>query len=431
MKRIFSALLLSIYFCTAHAQTIVANDSAETGINSSQMTFYSLGTGMKTVTTNTDWHLAVTVRATQFPESPLGGTTIRMNEAMGVKVYYVPNTNAAGFSTLDTTGFRTWAKLHDSDKSIDEGVLNSNRNPADYYDFGWGTYNAFSHNVVGDSLYLIQLPNGELKKFVVVNLVRDTAFNLKYSNLDNSDLQTIHIAKKDYLGKEFVYLNLTDNTVMDKEPHLADWDLQFLKYTATDVLQGQHISQVGVWLNKGVKAAKRPNHDVLDNDYSTLTFDTTLNAIGWDWKRPGSFLSLMIGKNIQEGFEFYIMEDSLAYFVKTKAGEYYKVVFTKYNINNGRINFYKEKLNATGIEETEAENKLRIFPNPANSVLNVELKSAPATINVVDISGRIISEIVATQNITQLNTSELATGVYLLLVTTNGKTSISKFVVSR
>jgi len=427
MKRIFSALLLSIYFCTANAQ-IVANDSAETGPSANLMTFYSLSTGVKTVASNTDWHLAITVRATQFPESPLGGTTIRINEAMGVKVYYVPNTNAAGFSNLDTTGFRTWKKLHDSDKSIDEGAFNTTYDHL--YHFGWGSYNAFSHNVVGDSLFLIQLPNGELKKFVVANLARDTAFNLKYSNLDNSDLQTVQIVKKDYLGKEFVYLNLTDNSVMDKEPHMADWDLQFLKYTATDVLQNQYVPQVGVWVNKGTKVAKRFGHDVLDNDYSTLTFDTTLNAIGWDWKHPGSFLSLMLGKNFQEGLEFYTVQDSLTYFIKTKAGEYYKVVFTKYNINNGRINFYKEKLGTTAIVETGAETGFRVFPNPANSVLNIELNTDDATIRVVDISGRIILEQTATQNRTQLNTTELATGVYLLAVTADGKTSVSKFAVS-
>ncbi len=430
MKSLLTIILSIALFVNSNAQ-VVANDSAETGQRASEMTFYSLKTGAKTVVSNTDWHLAITIRPTAFPNSPLGGTTIRINEPIGVKVYYVPNANAAAFNTVDTTGYESWTKQHDSDTLIDLGALNSNRNLANQFDFGWGIYNGSSHNVVGDSFYLIKLPNGELKKFMVVNLDKDTAYNLKYSNIDNSDLQTIHISKKEHVGKEFMYLNLIDNMIHDKEPLSSDWDLQFLKYSATDILQGQHVSTVGVWLNKGTKAAKRSGYDVTDNNYSNLTFSNHLNAIGWDWKRLGSFQALISGKNIEEMSEFYYTNDSLAYFVQTNGGEFYKVVFTRYNVGNGHISFYKEKLDATGINEAAAENSFHIFPNPANQILNVVLNSGPAIIRIIDISGRIISEDTYSESITQLNTSDFANGVYLMMVTSNGKTSASKFVVSR
>jgi hypothetical protein len=418
-------------FINGQAQ-IIANDSVEIGTDSKNTVFYGLGTGQKTTASYNDWHLAVSIRATQFPASPLGGTTIRVNEAFGVKVYYVPNASAASFNNIDTTGYKTWTKLHDSDTAIDYGALNSNRDLTNIYDFGWGLYNASNHNVVGDSLYLIELPNGQLKKFLVVNLARDTAFNLKYSSLDNSDVQETEIVKRDYLGKEFVYLNLTDNSVTDKEPFTPDWDLQFLKYSATDIIAGKAISAVGVWLNKGEAAAKRAHHDVADNDLTGLNFSTHLNAIGWNWKYPGSFMSLLSGKDIFQNMEFYYTEDSLAYFVKVKNGDVYKIVFTKYNVNNGRICFYKEKVSSsTGIEEVNELYTVRLYPNPANSVVNIVLPAANATLRVMDMSGRLITETISTENLIQLNTSEYATGVYLLQATIGNKTSVHKFVVSR
>ncbi len=432
MKGLLTIVLSALVFINIHAQ-VVANDSAETGIDSKQTTFYSLATGQRTVTGNDNWHLAISVRATQFPLSPIGGTTIRINEAFGTKAYYVPNANAANFAGLDTTGYRNWMVLHDVDTALDEGALNSNRDRTNVYDFGWGTYNASTHDVVGDSLYLIQLPNGELKKFWVVNLDRDTAFNITYANLDNSDLQTIHISKKQYLGKAFVYMNLADNTITDKEPFIPDWDLQFLKYSATDVIAGKIVSTVGVWLNKGASAAKRTNQDVLDNNYSGLNFSNNLNAIGWNWKYTGNFFSLLSGKNYFDYLEFYQIQDSLTYFVRIKSGEVYKLVFTKYNATTGRIHFYKEKMEiATGIEEkTLAQSSISLFPNPATSVLNIVLPSSSALLRVMDISGRLITETTATENIVQLNTSDFASGVYLLQTTIGNKSVVHKFVVNK
>ncbi|HLP21314.1 MAG TPA: hypothetical protein VK174_13470, partial [Chitinophagales bacterium] len=217
MTRLFLLFIVTCWCISIDAQTVIS-DSAQTGEEARLTTFYSLATGQKTVVRNDDWHLAISIRPTQFPENPIGGTTIRMNEPIGVNVYYVPNASAAEFNTLDASTYKHWTKLHDSDININDGALNSNRDRSNIYDFGWGTYNAATHHVVGDSLYLIELPNQQVKKLQVIILNRDTAFDIKYSNLDNSDTRIIHIGKKDYLGKKFVYLNLSSDAVMDKEP---------------------------------------------------------------------------------------------------------------------------------------------------------------------------------------------------------------------
>lgn len=419
MKQFLTAILSVFVYQLSIAQAIVANDSVSLGGGSSQIVFYSLATGTKTTSSDTDWHLAITVRATQFPNAPLGGTTIRINEANGVRAIYVPNADAAGFNTLDTTGWQTWRKLHDSDTAVDEGALNSNRS-ANIFDFGWGTYNSGSHNVVGDSLYLIQLPTGELKKFLVENLDKDTAFNIKYSNIDNSNLQTVHISKKQYQGKQFVYLNLLTNTVEDKEPLASAWDLQFLKYGANDVIPDTSYPVVGVWANKNAQVAEARGVDVASNNYQIYTFSDNLNAIGWDWK-------LFNNQTFQ-----YEIEDSLAYFVQTQAGLVYKVIFTGYSGSAvGKISFYTELATATGIETLDLPT-VALFPNPSSGYLNIAAgNNAINSVVVTDLGGRVLLNETANGSLHRLNTAELPNGFFVANINLGGQNIAKRFVVSK
>jgi hypothetical protein len=421
MKPFLTFLLCTTLCKLSIAQAITANDSVSIGAGNSQMVFYKLSDGTKTTSSNADWHLALTVRATQFPNAPLGGTTIRINEANGVKAIYVPNADAAGFSTLDTTGWQSWRKLHDSDTAIDEGALNSNRG-SNIFDFGWGTYNSGTHNVTGDSLYLLQLPSGELKKFLVVDLDKDTAFNLKYANIDNSDLQTLKISKKDYQGKQFVYLNLLTNAVHDKEPLASAWDLQFLKYAANDVLPDTAYGVVGVWANKNAKVAEARSVDVTLNNYQAYTFSDNLNAIGWDWK---SFNN--------QTFQYEI-EDSLAYFVQTLGGAVYKVIFTgDSGSSTGVISFYTEPVSGTtGVEITEVP-AVALFPNPSSNYVNiaVEQNENLRSVVITDMSGRVLVNATAGGTFHTINTIDLPNGFYLATINLGGQTVAKRFVVSR
>ena len=420
MKRVYGLVVIVFLFCTGYAQVIVPNDSAITGPGYNQLIFYSLATGTKTSASNTDWQLAVTVRPTQFPQSPLGGTTIRHNEANGVSVFIAPNANAASFNSLDTTNWRSWRKLHDSDTLLDMGAFNSIRG-GNIFDFGWGFYNSTTHNVVGDSIFLIELPNGDLKKFLVVGLVYDTAFNLQYSNVDNSNLQNIHIGKAEYAGKEFVYLNLANNTINDKEPLATDWDLEFLEYFATGGSPGIYLPKAGAWVNPGTMVAKATGVDVQSNNYQGLTFSPNLNTIGWDWE-------------INDSLQIYHVQDSLAYFVETKAGNYYKIVFTGFGgSTTGVFSFYSQAVAApSAISETRASNIETIFPNPTNSTLNILLNTRSSSyLKVFDITGKVITEKEISETLTQLNIASFASGIYLLAVTTGDNTSFTRFTVAR
>lgn len=92
-----------------------------------------------------------------------------------------------------------------------------------------------------------------------------------------------------------------------------------------------------------------------------------------------------------------------------------------------------------GTEEHNAVNPMtaaRVYPNPANGVLNIEVNAASnsdATMTVFNIMGQKVVEKNANLytgiNTTSINTNELSSGVYFVTVKANGFEKTMKFVV--
>ncbi len=420
MKAVYSLFLLCITLNNIFSQTIAVYDSVSTHAGNTDMVFYRLNDGQKTNSSNHDWHLAVSVRPSLFPGNTLQGTTLRINEQLGINVYQIPNFTADSFSLIvDTTGYHTWNHLHDSDTVLDMGALNNGLNIA-VYNYGWGIYSGPpNHDVTGRKVYLFELPNGALKKFWVEQLDRDTAWELKYADLDNSNLQSIHIGKAAHSNKNFVYLNMLNNQVHDKEPLSTDWDLQFIKYAASDILPASTYPAVGVWTNKGERVAEVNGVDAATVDNAGANpFSANMNAIGWDWKVYNTGA--------------YQMRDSLAYFIQANSGVTYKIVFTHYGDSaTGVITFYKQEF-ITGISKTENEMVVEVFPNPTSSVLNIVTGLQTETeFKVFDVEGKLVSEKKVTSPILQFNTAEMQSGIYFLTVTAGSSVARKRFVVNQ
>lgn len=87
----------------------------------------------------------------------------------------------------------------------------------------------------------------------------------------------------------------------------------------------------------------------------------------------------------------------------------------------------------------QLEISANLFPNPANDVLNVQLKTEMqlenVSIEITDLSGRkvlSIEEAELTNNSISVNTSDLAVGSYIINVLDNGKyASTSRFLIAR
>ncbi|MBC7384525.1 MAG: T9SS type A sorting domain-containing protein [Bacteroidia bacterium] len=85
-------------------------------------------------------------------------------------------------------------------------------------------------------------------------------------------------------------------------------------------------------------------------------------------------------------------------------------------------------------EVTKALQSLEVYPNPSSSVLNIALDYKFAKlITVLDLSGRIVEQINIIDKNTQINVSNLNTGIYLYrIIDTEGTVIKSgKFNVSR
>ncbi len=86
--------------------------------------------------------------------------------------------------------------------------------------------------------------------------------------------------------------------------------------------------------------------------------------------------------------------------------------------------------NATKISKI-SNNNLMIYPNPVNDILNVNFGQTTenATIMIYNVNGQMIfSQNVNNATKTQVNTSDLQSGMYILQATENGKVSTTKFI---
>lgn len=88
--------------------------------------------------------------------------------------------------------------------------------------------------------------------------------------------------------------------------------------------------------------------------------------------------------------------------------------------------FFKITPAPAGVTEITKADLFNIYPNPVNDVLHIESKdgSMIQSIRLTDMSGRVVMEQLASSDKVQLNTSSLAKGVYILMIS-NGAQEFS------
>lgn len=289
MKKIILASICAFSILVSKAQIII--DTVSIGTSYANQKWYSLQNDEQGVVPKNNWDIA-------FDCSGYG-SSILINSAIGTALWNYPNADTAGWNTIDTSGISTWTKRFNSDTSWALGAFSRYRS-SNPYDVDWGIYSSITHFVTGDSLYIIKLSSGIYKKLWVQQLAGG-AFTFKYADLNGSGLQNVSFFKSPYAGKNFGYYSLQNNSAVDREPLSADWDLLFTQYTA---FIPSPYSVSGVLSNKGVKVAEVNNvaNTSTYDDWSTQTYLTPINEIGYDWKAfSGSG---------------WTIEDSLVYFKK-------------------------------------------------------------------------------------------------------------------
>lgn len=431
-KNIYTFMLLFVMAFPAVAQTV--NDSVSIGTGYANAVFYRLDDGVRTSVSNTNWHLAFAVRPSAFPNNPMLGVVLRHNSQAGVKVYRVPGKTAADFNAaLDTTGMNTWKPLVDTDSTWEAGAFNAGKS-SNPFNFGWGTYDQISHDVTGDSLYLLKLPGNVYKKFIIEKVAYDTLWVCKNADLGaGSTAFTLQINKKAYLGKLFAYFDAVNNVAMDREPMGNSWDLMFARYAAFAV-QGPvtipDYPSTGVLANAGVTVAEARgvNKNTVSNAQYADKYSSRINEIGFDWKNPPA----------GPPPAGWTIVDSLCYFVKARNNMIYKIFFTGFSGSaTGTYYFTKSSL-ATSVKEAQPfASSLSVYPNPAVAESKIvfynEQKPTQQIITLMDINGRELmkkeTEAVAGMNEISLDLSSLRSGLYIIGVVADGYINTQRIMV--
>jgi hypothetical protein len=76
----------------------------------------------------------------------------------------------------------------------------------------------------------------------------------------------------------------------------------------------------------------------------------------------------------------------------------------------------------------ELANAWNVYPNPTNSVLNIEANGLNGKIYLTDINGKVVIEQTDLNSQMQINLSELSTGMYYLVINQNGVLSTKRVI---
>jgi hypothetical protein len=291
-------------------------DSISMGAGYADEVFYSLANGVVKTSPRSSWDIA-------FSTDPMS-SSILVNEGYGIELYTYPSGDKTAWDAVDTAGIADWPLMYNSDTSWYYGAFD--RNDLGHPDYGWGVYNTQSHDVVGDSLFIIRLADGTVNKlFIDKRAAMTNSFSIKYGNLDVDGVSK-EIACGAYTSKNFIYLSLGTGEVVDIEPDSDSWDLLFTKYWDESI----PYNVTGVLTNIENETAEVRGIDPNLAAPSDGVFDDDISIIGSDWKEfdMGSFT--------------YVVIPDLCYFVKS-GDVTYKITFTGTDGSiSGKIVFDKE-----------------------------------------------------------------------------------------
>ena len=411
MIRIYTGLILLSLAVTAWGQQEFVQLSY--GPTYSQMKFYTLSDDSEQAFFNDQWQIALTAEGFQDAGLSMNEAASLMGE--GLEVWLAPtNDFDATISTADLS-----IQLWNPDSSWNVGAFNSLRDPDNQLDYGWGSYNPQQMSVVGDEVFVIRLVNGRYVKFMVESLAL-TTYNLKWADLDGSNEETMQIDKQQYSSKDLLLLNMTSKTVT---PVSQDADLVFTRYNVPlDDGNGGILDYAvtGCLSLPGVTVAQASGvnpETVAWDDYKD-SLDARIDVIGQDWK---SFeLSQLM----------WVIPDDVAYFVKDKKGDVWKVIFIDFEgSSTGNIVFTKEKVGTvSSIDQIRGLNSWLVFPNPVEERMQMVIEaeqSLDVTLQLVDMQGRVVSSWNQALTAGMINVTydvdHLAPGSYQVVLSTDGQ----------
>lgn len=414
-------LTLFIYLITVLSARAGA-DSVIMGPGYANEVYYSFSRGIIKVSPRTGWDIAF--RTKKLTSSVL------INDGNGVVLYSYPKSDTSGWANMDTIGLSTWTPMYNDPDNWENGAFG--RNATGGFDYGWGIYNLATHNLTGDSLYIIKMPEGSgyiyKKLWMVSKKSAANIYRFRYANLDNTHYKEVDLNLNPFVSADFYGYSLLTDQGVSFQPDKASWDILFTKYMSVQP-NGTPYIVVGVLNNDTVSSKKF--HPVAPgyNDFGAGKWDSTRSSIGWNWK--------VFDNN---SFSYRIV-DSSVYFVKQKNGDIYRLAFSGFSgTMSGITRFTSEKAAAAGISiRAGVPERLRVYPNPAVDYIHLDLQHIPLpilSITLTDLSGRQLRADRpegkrVNPDVYTLDVTGVQTGTYLVTVVTAASSSVAKIFINR
>ena len=411
MKKTYIIILtifLGLNSLFANGNTAMENDSVSLGAGYTNDVYYSFENGEILSVERQNWDIG-------FFTSPWSAGIIT-NGGNGTELYLYPFSDISAWNSIDTTGLSTWPVLFNSTDEWENGAFN--RHATGHPDYGWGVYNSITHDVVGDSIYLLKLSNGNLKKLWIEKKVSmQNTWYFRYADLDGANEVSEVLSFNDYTDKNFIYYSMQSGETLDREPASDTWDILFTKYMGIN--NGVPYPVTGVLNNVDVPANKNKGVAPEFEDWQALPMDSTKSPIGYDWK----YFDM-------EQFT-YIIEDSLAYFVRNKDKNVYKLVFSGFDYTIGKVLFQKSMVYTSAINELQSKASFSIYPNPANNVLNIDLMQNGdwEEIYISNINGKTVFQAMVSDKDIKIQTAKYPAGIYFVKLKSASNFQVRKLII--
>jgi len=133
---------------------VVKNETITMNAGYANDIYYNLTSGVVSTVPRTNWDIAF--------QTPSRTSTIIINGGAGIKLFTYPYGDVSSWSSVDISGIDTWKPMNNSDTTWSLGAFE--RNALGHPDYGWGIYNMLTHDVTGDSLFIIQLADQSYRK---------------------------------------------------------------------------------------------------------------------------------------------------------------------------------------------------------------------------------------------------------------------------
>jgi hypothetical protein len=423
MKKIYISLvaLVSISFAgnMLKAQGEIERDTLTMEQGYTNDVFYSFATGEVSSIGRDDWEIAFYTSAFS--------TGIITNGGVGIRLYAYPNGDTSDWANIDTTGFASWEPLYNSPTNWEEGAFN--HHILGHPDYGWGIYDPLSHHIVGDSLFIIDLPSSGLKKLWIIE--KDPVLNIysfRYAKMDGTDEHEVEYDISPYTNKRFAYYSLTDNMASDREPISERWDILFTRYVDwVPDNEGNLSPYIVTGVLNNVDIASNEFYPVGPDfmDWQSTPMDSVINHIGYDWKV------------LLPDFTYEI-KDSNYYFVRNYDGNVYKLWFNWWaGSSSGDFALDKQFITTVSVNEiAKKQESFQIYPNPASGSFNIHVPSnlnGSVQLQIFDQSGRLVyqqsySDISANQTI-RVSNFNLSVGFYFVTLSANDYSDSQKLIV--